>query len=297
MEVLKNLSDALAAAVEYAGRGVVRVEGRRRLAASGTVWSNDGVIVTAHHVLERDENIAIGLPDGKSVNAKLIGRDATTDVAVLRAEAKDLAPLVFATTENIKVGNLVLALGRPGSSVQATLSIVSVLGDKWRTPMGGAVDKYLQTDVVMYPGFSGGPLINANGEVVGMNTSALARDLNVTLPTATLRRVVEALLAHGKVKRGYFGIASQPVRFPDAQKQKLGQEFGLLINSVEPNSPAEKGGLVLGDTIIAVNDQAIRHIDQLLGFLAGDRIGETLTLKVLRGGNVVAVKVVVGEHA
>jgi len=296
MQVLKNLSDALAAAVEYAGRGVVRVDARRRLPASGTLWSNDGVIVTAHHVVERDENIAIGLPDGKQVNAKLIGRDPTTDVAVLRAEAKDFVPLVFATTENLKVGNLVLALGRPGNSVQATLSIVSVLGDQWRTPLGGMIEKYLQTDVVMYPGFSGGPLINANGEIVGMNTSALARDLNVTLPTATLRRVVEALLAHGKVKRGYLGIAAQPARLPGSLKEKLGQELGLLINAVEPNSPAEKGGLVLGDTLLAVNDQPLRHFDQLLGFLAGDRIGETLAVKILRGGEAKEIKVTIGER-
>ena len=296
MEVLKNLSDALAAAVDYAGRGVVRVEGRRRLPASGTVWSNDGVIVTAHHVLERDENIAIGLPDGKTATAKLVGRDPSTDVAVLRADAKNLAPLVFATTEKLQVGNLVLALGRPGQTVQATLSIVSVLGDKWRTPMGGAIDKYLQTDVVMYPGFSGGPLINANGEVVGMNTSALARDLNVTLPTVTLRRVVEALLKDGRVKRGYLGIASQPVRLPDALKQKLNQETGLLVVSVEANSPAEKSGLVLGDTIVAVDGQAVRHLDQLLAMLGADRVNQAMTFRVVRGGEMKDVKVTIGER-
>ncbi|MBI3537659.1 MAG: trypsin-like peptidase domain-containing protein [Chloroflexi bacterium] len=296
MEVLKNLSDALAAAVEYAGRGVVRVEGRRRLPASGTVWSNDGVIVTAHHVLERDENIAIGLPDGKSVTAKIIGRDPSTDVAVLRVSAPELAPLVFATTENIKVGNLVLALGRPGQSVQATLSIVSVLGDKWRTPMGGAIEKYLQTDVVMYPGFSGGPLINAQGEVVGMNTSALARDLNVTLPTITLRRVIDALLKDGRVKRGFLGIASQPVRLPDALKQKLNQETGLLVVSVESNSPAEKSGLLLGDTIVAVDNESVRHLDQLLAMLGADRVGQTMQFRVVRGGDLKDVRVTIGER-
>ncbi len=294
MEILNQMSDALAAAVEYAGRGVVRVEGRRRLPASGTVWSRDGVIVTAHHVVERDENVSVGLPDGKTVAAKLVGRDPTTDIAVLRVDAQ-LTPLVFMTTENLRVGNLVLALGRPSTNAQATLSIVSVLADKWRTPTGGLIDKYLQTDVVMYPGFSGGPLVSASGDVVGMNTSALARDLNVTIPTLTLRRVVDALLKEGHVKRGYLGVASQPVRLPEAVQQQLEQPIGLLIVSVEPNSPAEKGGLVLGDTIVSVDNQPTRHLDQLLSLLGGDRVGTAMTFRVLRGGEVKEIKVTIGE--
>jgi len=193
------------------------------------------------------------------------------------------------------VGNLVLALGRPSTNVQATLSIVSVLADKWRTPTGGLIDKYLQTDVVMYPGFSGGPLVSANGDVVGINTSALARDLNVTIPTLTLRRVVDALLKEGRVKRGYLGIAAQPVRLPEPVQRKLDQPIGLLVTSVEPNSPAEKSGLVLGDTIVAVGNQPMHHLDQLLSLLGSDRVGQALTFRVLRGGEVKEVQVTLGE--
>jgi S1-C subfamily serine protease len=149
MSVLADLSNTLAQTVAASDPAVVRVEGRRRLAASGFVWSGDGLIVTANHVLRRDEGIQIGLADGRTVAASVVGRDPSTDLAVLRAEAGDLAPAKQA--EEVKVGHLVLALGRPGRTVQATLGIVSALGESWRTPMGGKIDRYLQTDVVMYP--------------------------------------------------------------------------------------------------------------------------------------------------
>lgn len=293
---LQSLSDATAAIVETAGRSIVRVEARRRLPASGFIWSADGVIVTAHHVVEQDENIAVGLADGKSVSAKLAGRDPTTDLAVLRAQAANLTPLAPANFENLRVGHLVLALARPGQSVQATLGIVSALGDKWRTPMGGLLDRYLQTDIMMYPGFSGGALVDAGGQVVGLNTSALLRDISITVPIPTLKRVVETLLTHGRVRRGYLGIGAQPVRLPEAVKQQLNQETGLLLLSVEPASPADKGGLVLGDTIVALDGQPVRHLDHLMALLGSDRIGQAVPVRVLRGGQVQELKVTIGEQ-
>lgn len=294
---LQSLSDATAAIVESAGRGVVRVEARRRLPASGFVWSADGVIVTAHHVVEQDDNIEIGLPDGKTASAKLVGRDPTTDIAVLRAQGATLAPLALAEVSNLRVGHIVLALGRPGQTVMATMGIVSALGDKWRTPMGGLLDKYLQTDVAMYPGFSGGALVDAMGQVLGLNTSALLRDITLSIPVPTLRRVVDTLLAHGKVRRGYIGIRAQPVRLPDRVKEQSKQETGLLLLSVEQGSPADKGGLSMGDTIIAMDGEPILHLDQLLATLSGDRIGQSLEVSVLRGGQVQKVKVTVGEQS
>ena len=295
-QILSDLSDALAAMVEAVGPGVVSVEARRRLPGSGIVWSPDGVIVTAHHVVESDENIGVGLADGRSVAAKLVGRDPTTDLAVLRAEATGLKPPAWAEADSLRVGHLVLALGRPGKAVMATLGVVSALGESWRTPAGGLLERYLQTDVVMYPGFSGGPLVDAGGKVLGLNTSALLRGISLTVPASSLRKAVETLLAHGRVRRGYLGVGSQPVRLPPALARQLDQETGLLLVSVEPGSPAEQGGLLLGDVIVALEGQPIRHMDDLLAGLSGDRVGASVPVRIVRGGTVQELKVVVGER-
>ena len=296
-EVLANLSDALAQTVEKAGSNVVRVEGRRRLPASGIVWSADGVVVTAHHVVQREENISLGLPDGKTVSATLVGRDPTTDLAVLRAETTKLAPPTWAELDSLQVGHLVLALGRPGQSVQATLGIVSALsGTSWRTPVGGQLDRYLQTDVVMYPGFSGGPLISATGQVIGLNTSALLRGVSLTVPAPTVRRIVETLLEHGRVRRGYLGVSTQSVRLPAVVADQVNQETGLLVVSVEPDSPADRGGLILGDTIVTLADNPVRHYDDLLAQLSPDRVGKTVPIRIVRGGKIEAITVTVGER-
>ena len=165
--VLAELSNGLAAAVETAGKSIVRVDARERMPATGIAWTADGLIVTADHVVESDEDIVVGLPDGQEVAASLVGRDPTTDLAVLRASGASLTPPTWVEDSDLKVGQLVLALGRPGRTVQATLGVVSALGDPWRTAAGGAVDRYLQTDVVMYAGFSGGPLVTVDGHVAG----------------------------------------------------------------------------------------------------------------------------------
>jgi S1-C subfamily serine protease len=299
MSVLSDLSNALAAAAEIAGAGVVRVEARPRLPASGIVWSADGVILTAHHVVEQEDagRIGIGLPDGKTITAKLVGRDPTTDLAVLRAQATQLTARTWADPAALKVGHLVLALGRPGEHVMATFGVVSALGDAWRTPAGGRIDRYLQTDVVMYPGFSGGPLVDASGQLIGLNTSALARGVSLTIPVTTLRQVVETLLTKGKISRGYLGVGAQPVRLPDALAKQLGQETGLLAVSVEPGGPAEKAGLFMGDTLVALAGQPIRHLDDLLAALSGDRVGATVNARVVRGGELRELNVVIGERA
>jgi S1-C subfamily serine protease len=294
-EMLENFSKALADAVEAASVGTVRVEARRRLPATGIVWSADGIIVTAHHVVERDENINIGLPDGSTTSATLVGRDPNTDLAVLRVQNKGLTLLAQANTSELRVGNLVLALGRPGTDILSTIGIVSALGDGWRTPAGGQLDRYVQTDVTMYPGFSGGPLIDVAGNLIGMNTSAL-RDVSLAVPIPTMTRVVESLLKHGKVRQGYLGVGSQPVRLPKALAQELGQETGLVILSVEPDSPADKGGLLLGDTLVAFEGKALRHLDDLMGQLGSAAVGKTVTLRIVRGGQLQDVKVTVGER-
>jgi S1-C subfamily serine protease len=294
--VLTDLSAALAQTVAAAGTAVVRVEGRRRIPATGIVWTADGTILTAHHVISRDEDIQIGLPDGSTTAASLVGRDPSTDLAVLKAQASGLTPLTEANKQDIAVGHFALALGRPGKTVQATLGIISALGQGWRTARGGQVDTYLQTDVVMYPGFSGGPLVNATGHLLGLNTSHLAQGVSLAIPTATLARVADSLLAHGRVKRGYLGVSTQRARLPESLQGELGQKAGLLIISVEADSPADKGGLTLGDTIVGVADTAVHSHEDLLGQLTGDRVGQAVPIKILRGGQVQTLSVTIGER-
>jgi S1-C subfamily serine protease len=293
--VLAELSAGLAEAVETAGPSIVRVEGRRRIPASGIIWSADGAIVTANHVVRRDDRIKIGLADGQTVEASVAGRDPSTDLAVLRAQANEL-PAAGRVSKGYRVGHLVLALGRPGRTVQATLGVISALGDSWRTSMGGQIDRYLQTDVVMYPGFSGGPLVDAAGQVVGLNTSALMRGVSLSVPTTTLDRTVEALLAHGRMRRGFLGVSTQSARLPAAVQEEVGQETGLLIVNVEPDSPADSGGLVLGDTIVALDGTAVRHHDDLLALLTSDRVGQKTPVQIVRGGETRSLNVTIGER-
>ena len=292
--VLAELSDALAGAVASAGAGVARVEGRDRIPASGIVWSADGIVVTAHHVVERDEHINVGF-DGESVPATLVGRDPATDVAVLRAEASGLTPAGWADPDGLRVGHITLALGRPGKTVRATMGIVSAIGPGWRGPTGGRFERYLQADVTMHPGFSGGPLVDVNGLVVGMNSSGLRRAASLTIPQTDVRRVTEILLAHGKVRRGYLGITPQAARLPEALASQLGQETGLLVTFVEVGGPADAAGLLLGDVVVTLDAAPVRHIDDLFAAL-GDGAERRATVRVVRGGRVQELAVTLGER-
>ncbi len=294
--VLTELSAALATAVSQADSGIVRVEGRRRFGATGIVWHADGLILTANHVVSRDESLKVGLPNGEQVSANLVGRDPSTDLALLKVDTNGLTPLTESNKQELGVGNLVLALGRPGRTVQATLGIVSALGDVWRTQLGGEIDRYLQTDVVMYPGFSGGPLVNAAGQLIGLNTSALGRGTSLTIPTATLARVADALQAHGRVQRGYLGVSTQRVHLPDNLKAELEQKRGLLVVSVENDSPAAKAGLTLGDTLVSFANSPVQSHDDLLALLAGDVVGTAVPAKFVRGGQVHTTEVTVAAR-
>lgn len=294
---MQQFSNALADLVAAGGRSVVRVESRRRLHASGVVWSQDGVIITADHVLKREDNLSVGLPDGKTVGTTVVGRDPSTDLAVLRVSDTSLMPLTIGNGTSLRVGMIALALARPGRTVQASMGIVSALGEQWRTPLGGLIDPYVRTEISMYPGFSGGALIDTAGQLLALNTSALSRHANVAIPAATIQRVVQEVLTHGRVRRGYLGIGAQPVALPASLQQQLQQESGLLLSSVAAGSAAEQHGLLLGDVIVAVEGQPIRHLDELMSQLGGDRIGAEVAVRVVRSGQLLDLKVVVGEHA
>jgi len=295
IETLQNLSDEMATLVTAGGNAIVRVEGRQRQAASGIIWRNDGLILTAHHVLEREEGITVGLPDGTTTTAEVVGRDPGADVALLRISASDLTVASWVDDGDLKVGHLMLALGRPGQQVQATLGIISALGGEWRTHAGGVIDRYVQTDVVMYPGFSGGPLVAADGRFAGMNTSGLTRGTSVAVPTSTLQRIAETILAHGHIPRGYLGIGVQPVRLADALQQSVGQETGLMVMSVEAGGPAATAGLLQGDVLTQLDGTPIRDVDTLQAFLGGDRVGKVLQAQLLRGGVQQRLAMTVGQ--
>lgn len=295
--VLNSLSDELAGLVEAAAPSIVRVEARRRLPATGIVWSDDGLIVTAHHVVERRaSDINVGLPDGKTAHAELIGRDPSTDVAVLRADASGLVPAEWGSSEEMKVGNLVLALGRPGEDVLATLGVISASDGSWRTRSGGRLEHFLQTDVLMYPGFSGGPLVGADQHVLGMNTSGLARGISLTITLPTIERVVAALIRDGRIRRGYLGVGVQSVKLPGAVAEQVGQESGVLVVSVEPGSPAEESGLMLGDTLVTIDGEPVQHVEGLLGLLASIQVGVEVQIQAVRAGQTIDLSATLGER-
>ncbi len=291
-ETLQDLSQGMAGLVEQSDGKVVRVDARQRLSGSGVVWSAEGLIVTSNHVVEREEQIQIGLADGKTLDATLVGRDPGADIAVLRVNGSSLSAATWVDASDLKVGHLLLALGRPGNRIQATLGIASALGGQWRTPSGGEIDHYLQTDVVMYPGFSGGPLVAADGRFAGVNTSALVRGVSMAIPRATIQKVVETLVAHGHVPRGYLGIGIQPVRLADTLQTLVGQETGLMIMSVESESQA---GLVQGDVLVKLDGVPIRHVDELQVLLSGERVGKTVEGQVIRGGQLQPLSVFIGR--
>jgi S1-C subfamily serine protease len=287
----------MAELVESAGKSIVRVEGRQRLAASGVVWSAEGVVVTTHHVVERDDNLRVGLPDGSVAAATLVGRDPSTDLAVLRLNVAGLMPAVWLDVANLRAGHLVLAAGRPDATVQATLGVVSALDGAWRTGAGGEIDHYLQTDVVMYPGFSGGPLITASGAFAGVNSSALGRGVSIAVPTGTVKRVVETLLAHGAVPRGYLGVGVQPVRLADTLAQAAGQETGLMVMSVESGGPAAQAGLLQGDVIVTLDGERVQHLDALQSALQANQVGRTVAVRIVRSGSLQDLQATIGRKA
>jgi S1-C subfamily serine protease len=291
---LHELSSNIAELVAAADKQIVRVEGRRRLAATGVIYRADGLIVTANHVVERDEDLTIGLGDGTSHRATLVGRDPSSDIALLRVEASNLPAATWSDPANLRVGHIVLALGRPGRTVQATLGVISALGGSWRTAAGADIEHYLQTDVAMYPGFSGGPLLAADGSFAGLNSSALVNGISVALPAPTIARVVETLLAHGRVPRGYLGIGIQPVRLSGTLQERAGQETGLMVMSVEAGSPAEQAGLIQGDILVNLNGQALRQVDDLQALLSKTSVGQRVTGSIARSGATQEIAMTIG---
>jgi S1-C subfamily serine protease len=293
---LTEFSNGLTAAVETACAGTVTVDARKRYPASGIAYTED-LVLTADHAVTREENIKVILPDGRSLAATVAGRDPGSDLAILRLAEKALT--ATKTSEDVKVGQLVLALGRPNSAgMQASWGIVTSISGPARTFRGGMLDEYIRSETTPYPGFSGGPLVNTEGEVLGLNTSGLTRGSSLTIPVKVAWRVAEALATHGSVKRGYLGVRTQPVEIPEAARQALKreQEHGLLVLWLEEAGPAETGGLLVGDILAAINGQSLSDPDDLFAALNSETVGKAATVDVLRGGRPETVHVTVGER-
>jgi S1-C subfamily serine protease len=293
---LTDLSDAMVTAVRKAGVSTVTVDARRRLPASGIAYAPD-LILTANHVVERDDDIYVMLPEGSNLPAQLAGRDPGSDLALLRLETN--AATAQPAPGEASVGQLVLALGRPGmEGIQASLGVISAVGGPVRTGRGGLLESYLRTDAIPYPGFSGGPLVDSAGQVLGINTSGLARGASLAIPVSLAWQIAETLQKHGRIRRGYLGIRSQPVEIPAAQQKALAREqaSGLLVISVEDRSPAEKGGLLVGDIIVAIAEHLVTDPDELFATLVGESVGVPTRVEVLRGGAPQKITVTIGER-
>lgn len=295
--ILVELSEALADAAETAGKSTVLVNARRRIPASGILFGED-LILTAEHVLEKDEDITVFLADTSEVPAKVAGRDANSDLAVLRLE-RAAGTEAQVTKSPARLGQIVLALARPSrDGIEASLGTVSAIGGPVRTGRGGVLERYIRTDSISYPGFSGGPLVAADGTVLGLNTSGLSNGPAITIPANIAWTIGETLARHGQIKRGYLGIRSQAVELPIASQEALKrkQSHGLLVLSVENNSPASRAGLMVGDILVAVSGHPVLHHDELFARLDGDVVGKATPVDILRGGQAQTVTVEIGER-
>lgn len=289
-----NTSDVFADAVQATRTAVVRIETGRCGTTSGTVFDSD-LVVTSQHSLRGADEVKVFDDAGVERPAELVGADPATDVAVLRVQGGSLAKPTFAAHDALRVGQFSLALGRPGVSIRASLRLLGLLSDEFRTPSGGRLERYIETDRGLPSGFEGGPSVDAQGAIIGMNTSTLLRGADLVLPHVTLARVVSELVAHGRVRRGYLGVATQPVRLSAALRTALSQRSGALVLDTEPNGPAQAAGLGLGDVIVGLDQTPVRGPRELSAALA-DKIGATVSLRIVRAGKVETLSVTVGER-
>lgn len=290
---LVEFSNDLANTVARAGDSVIAVLDGGREGVSGTIW-RDGLAVTAEHTIRGFDEVNVVLPSGQPAKATVAGRDPGTDIALLKLSGVSAAA-VRRDDASARVGDIVLCVARRGKTgLAATHGIVSATDGAWRTWQGARVDRWLRLDINPFTGFSGAPIVNAAGEILGMATSGPRRSV-VTLPTSTVNRVVDLLLQGGQVRRGYLGVGVQPVVLPPSTRQPAGTERGLLVITVAPDSAAEKAQVMLGDVLVKVNGASMVHMRDLQAALDPENVGKAITLELVRGGKLLTVTATVGE--
>jgi S1-C subfamily serine protease len=295
---LIELSNALAQATERAASSAVAVHTESRGSSSGIIW-RAGIIVTAEHALRRDEDIQLTLPDNRVVAATLIGRDPSTDLAVLKCSEASANTAAIGDVSALKPGSLTLVVGRTrASGPVAALGVVSLVAAERRTWTGAALAPYIRLDVSLQSTAIGGAVVNAEGRIVGIATPRFARFGAIAIPAPAVDRVVETLQKKGHIPQGYLGVGLQPVRLPDALRQSLQrtEKTAAIVLEVEPEGPAHKAGIVIGDILIALAGHPVARLEDVHSQLHGEAIGKPLALKFVRGGAAQEVKIVVGER-
>ncbi|HVY82390.1 MAG TPA: trypsin-like peptidase domain-containing protein [Steroidobacteraceae bacterium] len=295
---LATFSADIARLVAQTAPSVVALQARRSYPSSGVIVQ-PGVVVTAAHTLRREDGIAALTPDGTTTSATLVGVDPATDIAVLRLDSTQGTPIAFGEATDVETGHFVVAIARGGDgSVAASAGIVASTGGEWRTWRGGRLERRIQLDGGLWGGFSGGPVVGAQGGAIGIGTSALSRGRAVVIPGSALRRVSEQLLARGRVSHAYIGAAVQSVELPGSLRAQLHIEatHGLIVLSTVPQGPAEAAGITLGDTLLTLDEKPLQDVDDLKAALNAERIGQAAKVTFLRGGQLASADVVVGER-
>lgn len=295
---LVELSNALAHETSRAAASVVAVHTEQRGSSSGVVW-RQGVIVTAEHALRRDEEIQVTLPDGRIAPATLAGRDASTDLAVLKCAEANAAVTAIGDFSTIKPGGLVLIVGRTrASGPVAALGAVSLVTAERRTWTGAALAPYVRLDVGLQPTAVGGAVVDPTGHTIGIATPRFARFGAIAVPAPTVNRVADALLQKGRIPQGYLGVGLHPVRIPDALRQLLqrAEKTAVIVVEVQPDSPAHKAGLLIGDILVSVGGHPVGRLEDVHAELSGEAIGKQLLVKFVRGGAPQEARVTVGER-
>ena len=295
---LIDLSNALAAATERAAAATIAVHTETRGSSSGVIW-RPGAIVTADHALRRDEDIHVTLAGGRVVPASLVGRDPSTDLAVLKCAEATATSVETGNAATARPGALVLVVGRTrASGPVATLGVVSLVVAERRTWSAGALAPYIRLDVALQPTAVGGAAVDAQGNIFGIATPRFAQFGAIAIPSATVNSVVDVLLKRGRIPRGYLGVGLQPVRLPEELRQSLQrtEKAAAIVLEVEPESPAHKAGLVIGDILISLDGKPVTHLENVQSHLHGENIGKALAAGIIRGGAVRSVNIVVSER-
>jgi S1-C subfamily serine protease len=292
-----QLSDAFSQAIDAMSGGIVAIHAGARSTSSGVVW-RPGIVVTTHSSLDGRESAKI-IHLGEPISASVIGRDAGTDLAILRLPSEDLKPVNKAPDRELRAGEVVLSVGRSRlGDISASSGIIARIGSAWRTGRGGQIDRLIRPDVFLYVGQSGSALVDRHHCVIGVNSPALARMAVITIPAQTIDRVVDAILEHGHVPRPYLGIAMQPVPVPDTLSSLAGSaaEHALLVRHLASKGPGAQAGVMVGDLIVAAKGSAVHHVYDILRLLAISRIGESISLTLIRGGEKKEVAVTIADR-